>query len=613
MRRRSVSLALIALVGLSGISACGRGRAPQPVPHTSDPSSKRELSLGSVVGFAAREGAQAWLGIPFAKPPVGDLRWRAPRPPEPWPGTRETLKFGSACPQNANRLGDAPDPKPGTVIGSEDCLYLNVYAPTATPEAVTSRRLPVMVWIHGGGNSVGHAGSYDGSALAAKRSVIVVTTNYRLGPFGWFRHPALVASAANDADASGNFGTLDLIRALEWVRDDIAAFGGDPRNVTIFGESAGGTDVYSLLVSPLAKGLFQRAISESGGLRTASLAEAANLKDAEEPGDERSSGEVTPRILFPELAHADGVSRAQSLGAAEIASRLRAASPAQVFAAYRESGPERMGGMIEMPMVLRDGHVLPSEESEKLLAEGRYNQVPIITGTNRDEIKLFMYGDPKQVRWWFGFLPRMREPERYSLTAEYATLGWKLGAVDEPAAVMRGIQGPSVYAYRFDWDEEPSLLGSDFSKLLGAAHGMEIPFVFQSFEGSLFGRMFTDKNRPGREALADAMSSYWTQFAYTGAPGRGRDESLPEWRAWDPSEGGPKFVVLDTAEGGGIRMHDRALTRETLLAQLASDSRLDDALRCELFSGYVKREMLAAADREASGCSEKGLAAVAAR
>jgi para-nitrobenzyl esterase len=614
MRRRSQLLVIAAAVlSLSALAAC-RGRdSAAPAPKSPDPTSQRELSSGSVVGFAPRDGAQAWLGIPFAKPPVGELRWRAPQPPARWSGTREALRAGSACPQNANRLGDAPDAKPGTVTGSEDCLYLNVYAPRVTPQEVTARHLPVMVWIHGGGNTVGHAGRYDGSALAAKRGVVVVTTNYRLGPFGWFHQPALVAGAATPQEESGNFGTLDLIRALEWVRDDIAAFGGDPRNVTIFGESAGGTDVYSLLVSPLAKGLFQRAIAESGGLNTSSLAEAANLKDAAEPGDERSSGEVTPRILFPKLARADALKRVESLGETETAARLRAATPAEVFAAYQASGPESFGGMIRMPMVLRDGVVLPGEEGEKLLAEGRYNQVPIIAGTNRDEIKLFMFGDPKAVRWWFGFLPRMRDPERYQVTAEYGTLGWKLRAVDEPAAVMRSVQGPSVYAYRFDWDEEPTLLGSDFAKLLGAAHGMEIPFVFESFDASFFPRVFTDQNRPGREALADAMASYWTEFAYTGDPGRGRDQSLPQWAAWSPSEGGPKFAILDTAEGGGIRMETRPLTKQALLAQMASDSRLDDALRCELFAEYVKRDTFAAADREASGCSAAGLGSVAAR
>jgi para-nitrobenzyl esterase len=611
MRRSLGFVAIAAALGLSLLAACRRGSEPA-APKTADPTSMRDLSTGWVVGFASHDGAQAWLGIPYAQPRVGDLRWRAPQPPEKWRDTREALSYASACPQNANALGGVPDWKPGTVIGSEDCLYLNVFTRSATVKSVTERRMPVMVWIHGGGNTVGQAGSYDGSALAAKRDVVVVTVNYRLGPFGWFRHPALVASAANENDASGNFGTLDLIRALEWVKRDIAAFGGDPNNVTIFGESAGATDVFSLLLAPRAKGLFHRAIAESGDPSTSSLARAANAKSAAEPGDAHSSAEVTPRILFPDLPPAEAVTRAESLAPAEVAAGLRAATPQRILAAYKGDG-EEFGGMIDMPMVLRDGHVLPTDDGPTLLAAGRYNKVPVVIGSNRDEIKLFMFGDRRQVRWWFGFLPRAKDARHYELSAEYATLGWKLGGVDEPASWMRAAQGPSVYAYRFDWDEEPSLLWSDFSQLLGAAHGIEIPFVFASFETSFFGRVFTEKNRPGRESLAEAVTSYWTQFAYTGDPGRGRDGSLTPWKAWDPAPGGPKFVILDTPEGGGVRMHDKALTRDTLLAQFGSDSRMDDSLRCELFAEYVKHHTFASTDREASGCSEEGLAEVAAR
>jgi para-nitrobenzyl esterase len=306
------------MVVAAALLACSRNRAPAPEPHVADPSSKRTIASGELVGYADKNGkAQGWLGIPFAAPPTGELRWRAPQKPAAWSGVRESLRFASACPQLANILGDAPDAKPGSVIGSEDCLYLNVYAPRGSAEEAAKRKLPVMFWIHGGGNTVGHAGGYDGSELAARYDVVVVTTNYRLGPFGWFRHAALVGDATGD-DASGNWGTLDLIRGLEWVRENAAAFGGDPQNVTIFGESAGGTDVFSLLVSPRAKGLFQRAISESGGSGSSSLEQA-------EAADKRnSSGAATARIV-PE---------AKSLAPNELASRLRAATPAQIFAAF---------------------------------------------------------------------------------------------------------------------------------------------------------------------------------------------------------------------------------------------------------------------------------------
>ena len=270
---------LAALSSILLLAACGR--KPADPPRAADPASRRIVSTGELLGFAPNEKTQAWLGIPFAAPPVGQLRWRPPRPPASWSGPRDARKAGSICPQFAGILSGVQRPEPGQIAGSEDCLYLNVYAPRASAEAARGRRLPVLFWIHGGGNTVGHGSDYDGSELAAAYDVVVVTTNYRLGPFGWFRHPALVADAQTDEERSGNWGTLDLVRALEWVRDEIPVFGGDPENVTIFGESAGGVDVMSLVFSPRAAGLFQRAISESGGMSSVTLAKAENLKDAD--------------------------------------------------------------------------------------------------------------------------------------------------------------------------------------------------------------------------------------------------------------------------------------------------------------------------------------------
>ncbi|GAG16719.1 unnamed protein product, partial [marine sediment metagenome] len=227
----------------------------------------------------------------------------APRPPEPWEGVREALVSGPPCVQVNGILGvdpSAADLDEGEAAGSEDCLGLNVFAPAFPPGEVpvAGERLPVMVWIHGGGNTVGSAAIYDGGTLAQKHRVIVVTTNYRLGALGWFSHAAIAPAGTNPDDASGNYGTLDQIRALEWVRENIASFGGDPNRVTVFGESAGGRNVLSLVASPRASGLFHRAISQSGGTRTSSLSSARNLHDAADvPGHEFSSGEVLLSLL----------------------------------------------------------------------------------------------------------------------------------------------------------------------------------------------------------------------------------------------------------------------------------------------------------------------------
>ena len=213
-----------------------------------------EISYGTVKGFEDEAETWVWKAIPFARPPVGELRWKAPRDPEPWEGIREETAFCSACPQ--------PDPINGAKIGTEDCLYLNIWRPQSA-----DKKLPVYVWIHGGGNSIGEAATpgYYGANLASKSKMVFVSMNYRLGPFGWFTHPALRSGEpGNEADDSGNYGTLDLIQALKWIRDNIEAFGGDPDNVTITGESAGGINVLSLMISPLAKNLFHKAVSQSG-------------------------------------------------------------------------------------------------------------------------------------------------------------------------------------------------------------------------------------------------------------------------------------------------------------------------------------------------------------
>ena len=199
----------------------------------------RELSSGSIIGFETEQGADAWLGIPFAEAPVGELRWAAPRDPEPWTEARLAQAFASPCVQLAVDMeGSGIDPEAN--YGSEDCLYLNVYTPKGSSIETASRQLPVMFWIHGGGNSIGEASQFDGSLLANEQDVVVVTINYRLGPLGWFRHPEITGNGKTALDRSGNFGTLDQIKALTWTRDNISAFGGDPNNVTIFGESAGG-------------------------------------------------------------------------------------------------------------------------------------------------------------------------------------------------------------------------------------------------------------------------------------------------------------------------------------------------------------------------------------
>jgi len=599
--RNAVPCAAASLLLLLALAACSGKREPFHV-EKADPDTRRSTPSGDVVGGAGRYGSHAWLGIPYAKPPVGELRWRAPAPPEPWTGVRETLSFGAPCPQYASQFGGVDGPA-GSIAGSEDCLTLDVYAPPFAAGAVPTgdARLPVMVWIHGGGNTIGTSRFYEGGNLAASEQVIVVNVQYRLGPLGWMRLAALRDGAASDAERSGNFATLDLVRALEWVRDGIAAFGGDPRNVTIFGESAGGQNVYTLLLAPQAKGLFHRAISQSGGLWRASAAEAEHFVDDPEPGAAQSSGEIVLRLLQRDGApdRASAKAKLASMPPAELAAYLRGKSAEEILRIYTREA----SGMIEHPRVFGDGTVLPPGELADRFGEADgWNRVPVVLGTNRDENRLFLYPDPANITMRFWFLPRFVDEARYLSTSAYLSRMWKATGADGPAMAMRTNE-PQVFVYRFDWDEEPTLLGADLSKMLGASHGFEIPFVFGHFDLGRAGNViFSDENAPGRTALAKAMMSYWAEFARSGDPGKGGMGTLPAWQAWDPSSpAAPKFVVLDTEAGGGIRMTaDGVETTDGVLASVDADAALADvARRCEVLRalaswsrGYTKEQYL---------------------
>jgi para-nitrobenzyl esterase len=532
---------------------------------------------GTVVGSSTSEGAHAWLGIPYAAPPVGGLRWKAPRPAAGWTNTWLALETGSACTQIADLLSDAPEGMFGSPVGSEDCLFLNIWAPPFPAGAVPTGegRLPVMVWIHGGGNSIGDGGGYDGQYLARMYNVIVLTFNYRLGPFGWFTHPALESGDA--LDDSGNYGTLDAVRVLDWVQENIEAFGGDPGNVTVFGESAGSRDTLAMMITPQAAGKFHRAIAESGGIATTEVAVGWNY--IEDGGHPRSSREVINSLLIEDGSAADReeamlVQDAMTPG--EIAAYLEGKSAGEIMRMY-EGG---YGGMISWPHMFRDGTVLPDADPMALFQDtATYNAVPLIIGSNRDESKLFMVLDPAFVNFLAGVPVGAKDPAYYALYSRYTTDAMKAVSVDAIASTLSRTPGqPGVWAYRFDWDEEPVFMGLvDVGFLLGAAHSLEIAFVFHDFNQFMvpdFASMvYTPENLPGRLELGASMSSYWAEFAYNGDPGRGRGGADLPWTSWDESApGADKFIVFDTSAGAGIRMSSETITLEGLYQDLLAET-----------------------------------------
>ncbi len=568
MTKAKLSLLLLAAAAAALAGGCSR-RSVEPSPL---PSSRRMTTEGPIVGVQGRYGDTSWLGVPFAEPPVDGLRWREPIAPRPRNGEYLATKLPPRCPQIASPFGGISDVAAGEPTGQEDCLYLNIYTPPdLRPD--TAEPLPVLLWIHGGGNVIGHAGFYDGGNLAVTENVIVVVVQYRLGPFGWFRHSALRNTTSGLA-VSGNFGTLDQIRALEWVRDNIAFFGGDPDRVTVFGESAGARNAIALLLSPPARGLFHGAIAQSGGTWLVDPAAAENFADAVEPGDRNSSNEILLRLLVADGTATDAARarvHVEALDDAELAGYLRSKTPEEMLAAY---GGGRGNGLIDVPNVFADGTVVSSGDPLENLASGNAADVPAIFGTNRDENKIFMFADPAWVKRWFGILPRLRDPDLYNATAEALAGLWAISGAIEPAAARHRNGGAATYLYRWDWDEEPTVLGADLAEMIGAAHAMEIPFIFGHFDLGPEGNMiFTGDNQPGRHALSRHMMAYWANFARTGSPG-GDGGERPAWRRFDPSRNTETVLVLDTAAGGGIRHTDERPDRDLILGAIENDPRI---------------------------------------
>ena len=448
---------------------------------------------GRVSGVnTALAGVRAYKGIPYAAPPVGPLRWRPPQPVRPWNGIKDCSQFGAACPQPDSPLRDTPANQ------SEDCLTLNVW----TAAHAADEKRPVMVWIHGGANVMGASSKplYDGAQFASN-GVVLVSINYRLGVFGYLASPLL--NADSPRHVSGNYGILDQIAALRWVRRNIGRFGGDPANVTIFGESAGAVNVGILLVSPLSKGLFERAIMESG-----------------------TPVAVQDHLTGTDPASLTGTQLFKALNATTV-EEARARSSKELLDAIKvKMGPLSPGTMIG-PVV--DGWVIP-DDPMKMLQKGRFHHVPVMLGTNANEGSLFTRtlpaGTPESYDTLIRRLYGAEAPDVLRLfppgttktsTREAEDKLLTVAAFAAPARrVARDIGAvePATYLYQFT---RVSVLLRLLS--MGATHGSEIPYVFNSIP-QRFSRARLD-HELGRE-----MQAYWVQFAKTGDPnGAGR----PKW------------------------------------------------------------------------------------
>lgn len=492
--------------------ACSGGETVEPL------TSSVTTALGVVEGSELESGILKFSGIPFAAAPVGDLRWKAPQPAMAWEGSRTATEFSPACWQPLAAPGSFYSA--GEIERSEDCLYLNVWTGAEHADAT----LPVMVWIHGGGLQTGSGSTslYDGERFAS-RGVVLVTINYRLGPMGFMAHPEL--SAENEAGGSGNYGALDQIAALQWVRTNIASFGGDPGRVTIFGESAGSWSVNYLTATPLAAGLFQRAIGHSGGI----FWPMPELADAEAAGE---------RV-------------AAQLGATDLTA-MRAASVEEVYAAAAESDALQFVGV-------NDGNVFPRDIYD-IFAGGEQNDVDTIVGFNSDEgTALFAgaggttidgyrqslaatYGDHAEAM--FAVYPAASDEEAHVAAYENLADSFFAWQMRTWARMQSSTGSKPIRAYFFSrvppWEE---------AETYGAYHAAEIIYAFDNLHMSgeardeigPFNHAWEDTDR----ALASTMADYWVNFAATGDP---NGDGLPDWPVYDPSADG----VLELGDTIGV-------------------------------------------------------------
>ena len=498
-----------------------------------------ELNIYSTSGISQGyliNGVTNWDDIPYAQPPVGSLRWRAPR------GIAQnnrllTPKINNFCIQKPSGMGGSEFDGDEFFSGSEDCLYLDIKA----PKTKSNQLLPVMFWIHGGGNTSGLKDIYDFSKMVKKHNVIVVTINYRLGPFGWFTHPS-IQNLQYDDDKSSNFGTLDIIAALKWVKSNISLFGGNPDNVTIFGESAGGHNALSLLASKKAKGLFHKAIIQSGYTTSISKQEAYKQYKSSSTS-EHSSWNIVNNVL--EKAK---LSSQKDLSNIEIRKMLKELDARDFFLNYSDRSSYQ-----EIPLLTADGIVIPIEGlKEALSSKNHVNIVPTIAGSNRDEVKLWLASAEYFVGLEYSFfgsllgVPRvkLKDEAAFELFNSYRSRAWKIRGVDNPLRSLASAGNDNLYAYRYDWDDHRKWPVANFKKLIGAAHATEIPLLAgnNKLVGD-YGFLIYPKG-PSKSFLSKNMMNFWANFAKTGKPGISTNKQ--EWTKYNGlDEIDSNFMVLD--------------------------------------------------------------------
>ncbi len=513
-----------------------------------------------------------WHDIPYAQPPIDNLRWKAPRKLKKNSNTIKP-KANNFCIQRTSSFGGSGEYSKESISGTEDCLYLDIYAPSKN----SIELLPVMFWIHGGSNTSGLKDLYEFDKLVRKNNVIVVSINYRLGPFGWFTHPA-IQDLQNGIDKTSNFGTLDIIAALEWVNENITLFGGDKNNVTIFGESAGGHNVFSLLVAEKAKGLFHKAISMSGYTTSISSANAYRQESLSSTSN-HSSWEIVNKII----SNTKSPKKQSEYTKKELRNFLYDLSGKEFYKYY-----EDRKSFEEIPLLTNDGIIIPKVGLQKALSKEEYvTKVPMIVGSNRDEVKFwlalseyFVTVETSPGSSLFN-LPKivLKDENAYEAFNYYRSTAWKVRGVDGPLQSLAKAGNNKLFSYRFDWDDQRRFILADFQKLFGATHALELPLLIG--DNSLVGgppiSNFVYPKGISKFYISRNMMKYWTYFARTGTPGYSSNNIK-----WEPYLGNKtnlfSYIILDKRKN--LKMSSENTSLRILSDELYFDKRLTEIEKC---------------------------------
>ena len=505
---------------------------------------------GRIEGFKLNDDLLAWYGVPYAKPPVDNRRWKAPESMNSWSYVKKTQKKRKAA--NVKR---------DKYKGKEDCLYLNITRPNDN-----QKKLPVVIYLHGGGNTGGSGSKLKENIFIEKTDCILISIEYRLGAFGWFKTPYLMAD--NKADQSGNFALLDIIKALKWINKNIDNFGGDKNNITLFGSSAGARNAYAVMFSPLSKGLFHKAILLAGGPTTSAP------KKAEEIAEKKIIKILKDKNIVD--TKAEGKKWLEKTNPKKIKRILYNLSPKRVASIFSHGALSAE----KFPNIISDGYVLPGDINEAI-KKGNYSDIPIIIGSNADEFSKYVVNDRTFFRkdWKRNNFKKDKEKgTQAQLCNNYGSKLYSSFNLEMMALLLSENGNHHVYAHQMQWGRDENVTGSKlYSTYIGATHNMFTSFLNYKWKGKKYKKfapkLYSNGNLTGRKSLSDAIYKYYRNFIHKGTP---NGNTKVKWTAWSNKENDNKILTLDaTKKKAKIHMTSKYINAEEIYTKLFEDENLN--------------------------------------